>query len=117
MSCYFTEKDWRSATPPCSGSDMSPELVSMLHSVRSLCGFPLVINSAYRTTDYELSKGRSGTSSHCKGLAVDIACKDEAQRLALLAALIRVGFVRIGISKTFIHCDIDREKKSNIWLY
>ena len=117
MSCYFTDSDWSQAVPPCSSKDMSSELVSLLHSVRSLCGFPLVINSAYRSVDYEKSKGRSGTSSHTKGLAVDISCTDESKRLVLLNALLSVGFTRIGIAKTYIHVDIDSEKKSCIWLY
>jgi len=29
----------------------------------------------------------------------------------------QAGFTRIGIAKTFIHCDTDKDKNDAIWLY
>lgn len=80
--------------------------------------YRLRISSAFRTTAYELARGRDGSSSHCKGLAVDIFCKDNKERFALVSTALKLGFVRIGIGKSFIHLDIDGEKPDpRIWLY
>lgn len=97
--------------------DLSDVLLDKLDIVRSLCGFPLVVNSAYRTFDYEQSKGRSGSSSHCKGIAVDIAVQSDEKRLKIVQNSLRAGFQRIGIAKNFIHLDLDNDKPSCIWLY
>lgn len=113
----FTESDFQRCNPPCKLSDLSANLLDRLQYARSLCSFPFTITSAYRSKDYELSKGRPGTSSHCSGLAVDISCQGEDTRYILLQSLLRAGFVRIGIGKTFIHADIDLSKKPCIWLY
>ena len=60
--------------------------------------------------------GRIG-SSHLKGFAVDISCTTSVQRTAIIQGLIKTGFTRIGIGKTFIHVDLDNNKQSAIWLY
>ena len=61
---------------------------------------------------------KNPTSSHIKGLAVDIKAKDSKTRGLILDALRYVGFTRIGISKTFIHVDLDYDKSQNVtWLY
>lgn len=97
--------------------DLSDELLDRLDVVRSLCGFPLIVNSAYRSFDYEQSKGRTGSSSHCKGIAVDIAVQSGETRLKIVQNALRAGFQRIGIAKTFVHLDLDEGKPSSIWLY
>lgn len=88
-----------------------------LETARAYSGHPFIINSAYRSKEYEISKGRAGTSSHCKGLAVDIRCFDDLTRLSIIKSLLRAGFRRIGIAKTFIHVDSDKSKPQCIWLY
>lgn len=97
--------------------DLSDELLDRLDVVRSLCGFPLIVNSAYRSYDYELEQGRRGTSSHCKHIAVDIAIQSGEKRLKIVQNALRAGFQRIGIAKTFVHLDLDEEKPSSLWLY
>lgn len=87
-----------------------------LDAARTLAGVPFKVNSAYRSIDYEFQHGRTGTSSHCKGLAVDIACNNSAQRLKMVKALLLCGFCRIGIYKNFIHVDKDPDKVACIWL-
>ena len=49
-------------------------------------------------------------------MAVDIACDDSVTRQKIVSGLIKAGFTRIGISKTFIHADNDL-KTDAIWLY
>ena len=78
---------------------------------------PFVINSAYRSPDHPESI-KNPSSSHIKGLAVDIRTSDSRARYKVLNALMHVGFNRIGIADTFIHVDDDYEKSSNvIWTY
>lgn len=117
ITAHFKETDWNNAVPSCSSSDMSEELISRLEYARALCGFSFKITSAFRSVDYELEKGRTGSSSHCKGLAVDISCYSDDRRYILVQNLLRAGFTRIGIASTFIHADIDFSKNASIWLY
>lgn len=114
---HFQESEFARCTPPCKSSDMSEELLDRLEYARALCGHPILLTSAYRSIDYEQEKGRTGSSSHCKGLAVDMSCQGEELRFQLVQSLLRAGFTRIGIAKTYIHADIDRSKKPCIWLY
>lgn len=117
ITCHFKESDWKNANPSCCSSDMSEELISRLEYARALCGFEFRINSAFRSVDYEQSKGRTGSSSHCKGLAVDLACYSNERRYILVQNLLRAGFIRLGIGDTYVHADIDFEKPSCIWIY
>lgn len=114
---YFTNDEFLRCTPPCTMEDLSPLLLDKLDIVRSLCGFPLIVNSAYRTFDYEQDKGRTGSSSHCKHIAVDIAVQSGEKRLKIVQNALRAGFQRIGIARTFVHLDLDADKPSAIWLY
>ena len=73
---YFKEAEFKKAQPSCSMTQMDDWFLERLDKLRELCGIPLVINSAYRSKEYEREKGRDGTSAHCAGLAVDIRCYD-----------------------------------------
>lgn len=112
---YFKEAEFNKAVPSCSLSDMDLDFMQKLDDARTLCSYPFVINSAYRSKEYEISRHRSGTSSHCKGLAVDISCITSICRLKMLIALLAVGFRRIGIYPNFIHVDMDVSKPACIW--
>lgn len=85
-----------------------------LTAARSLARVPFVLNSAYRSPEYDISKGRSGKGYHTLGRAVDIACSDSSRRAAIVYGCLSVG-LSVGVSKTFIHVD-DREKQI-IFLY
>ena len=114
---YFKPYEFECAVPRCRIDDRDKDFLRALDSARELAGIPFRINSAYRSKDYELAKGRTGTSSHTKGLAVDIACSDSRKRYLIVNSLIAVGFMRIGINKTYIHVDADSDKRASIWLY
>lgn len=115
---YFSEDEFHAATPSCQLSDMDEKFMHRLEAARVIAGIPFVINSAYRTVDYEKSKGRDGTSSHTKGLAVDIKTDNSRERYIILDALIRTGFHRIGVGDNFLHVDDDPGKDSRvIWDY
>lgn len=107
MSKYFKEIE----------DNMSKEFLFVLDEARELAEIPFIINSAYRSPEHPLSI-KNPTSSHIKGLAVDIKATDSKTRFKIVKALIQVGFTRIGIADTFIHVDLDIDKTQNvIWTY
>jgi uncharacterized protein YcbK (DUF882 family) len=90
----------------------------MLDSAREIYGKPMVINSGFRTEEHNAKVGGTANSSHLKGLAADIKCTTSADRYDLLDSLMKAGFNRIGVGKTFIHVDIDENKTPFlIWTY
>lgn len=102
-------------TPPCKVSDLNPSLLNRLVELYSK--YPFTVNSAFRSVDWEHKHKRSGTSSHCKGLAVDLAVRNGIDRLKLVEYALKLGFHRIGIAKNFIHLDCDEDKPDSIWTY
>ncbi len=102
---YFQESDFIKANPPCKMSDMDAKFLQKLDSCRELADVPFKVTSAFRTLAHEKSKGRSGTSAHTLGVAVDIACTDSVTRYKIIKAALEVGINRIGVAKTFIHLD------------
>ena len=97
--------------------NMNVDFLAKLDEAREYANIPFIINSAYRGPEHPLSI-KNPTSSHIKGLAVDIKAKDSRTRFIILDALFAVGFSRIGIADTFIHVDSDIDKSQNvIWTY
>lgn len=115
---YFKPYEFKNCIPSCNIEDMNEEFITMLDLARHNAGIPFRLNSAYRTEQWERSKGRSGQSAHTKGLAVDINCNDNRHgRYLIIKALLNVGFNRIGIYENHIHVDYDQTKsKEVIWL-
>ena len=106
-----------SGMPTEQGGKMNKEFLFKLDEARMLAGTPFKITSGYRTEAHNKKVGGVKGSSHTKGCAVDIAVNSGLQRSAIVCALAKVGFTRIGIAKTFVHCDLDKEKQNSIWLY
>ena len=115
---YFSEGEFQKCTPPCSLQDMNQGTMSRLDTAREIAGIPFVLNSAFRSVEYEKEHGRKGTSSHTLGHAVDIRCNSVANRFKIVAALYEAGFNRIGIGKTYIHVDDSPKHQPNVmWDY
>ena len=115
---YFNYEEFDSPDIQGSGQLMDSTILEMLDRARELFNKPMHINSGYRTVRHNASVGGTGKSSHLKGLAVDIACSNSVDRFRLYDVLRTVGFNRIGVGKTFIHVDIDKEKSPNVyWVY
>lgn len=107
MSKYFKNKEL----------NMNVDFLAKLDEAREFSGIPFVINSAWRSPTHPESI-KNPTSSHIKGLAVDIKATDSKTRFKILEALLSVGFTRIGIANTFIHVDLDFDKTQQvIWTY
>jgi len=67
---------------------------------------------------YNEKIGSKPTSSHTKGVAVDISVSTSYERFKILEALIYAGFNRIGIGSDFIHIDNDAKKAQEVcWDY
>ncbi len=106
-----------SGMPTDQGGKMNKEFLFKLDEARMLAGTPFRITSGYRTEAHNKKVGGVKGSSHTKGCAVDIAVNSGLQRSAIVCALAKVGFTRIGIAETFVHVDLDKEKQNSIWLY
>lgn len=101
--------DFSACVPASDASALGKKFLEALEALAENFG-PLKISSGFRSKEYELSKGRKGTSSHCKGLAVDILVKDGSERHRLLYMAFMMGFLRIGVGKNFVHLDFDTSK-------
>ena len=86
----------------------------LLDCARADSGVPFVLNCAFRSVEYDKRKGRSGTSFHTLGRAVDIRCTDSYTRSKILQYCLRYG-LSCGISKTFIH--VDNRPNQLVFLY
>ena len=112
---YFKLSEFDDA--PGTGKNMKKEFLTKLDKARAIADVPFKITSGYRSKETNKRVGGVSTSSHLKGLAADISCKDSSTRQKIVNALIQAGFTRIGIADTFIHCDTDKNKQDAIWLY
>jgi len=112
---YFKLSEFDDA--PGTGKNMKKEFLTKLDKARAIADVPFKITSGYRSKETNKRVGGVSTSSHLKGLAADISCKDSSTRQKIVNGLIMAGFTRIGIADSFIHCDTDQDKNDAIWLY
>ena len=123
MLTYFNFEEFDSpdeigsGLPKCQGGKMDLDFLHKLDEARTIAGVPFKITSGYRSEAWNKRCGGRVGSSHLKGCAVDIAVNNSAHRSAVVQGLIKAGFTRIGIAKTFIHADADENKPNALWLY
>ena len=111
-------EDWEWECPCCGKNNMQHETKVMLDVARFKANTPFVLNSACRCEKHNIEVKGSPTSSHLKGLAVDIKYNGNEERYDILNGLIYAGFKRIGIGSNFIHADSDKSKTEGlVWLY
>ncbi len=103
---YFKDAEFRKCNPPCSIEDMDDDFLFLLDMVRKEAGIPLVLNSAYRTPEWDRKQGRSGKGAHTMGMAVDIRCNSNSNRYKIITAAIKCKVNRIGVYKSWIHLDM-----------
>ena len=116
---FFRFAEFDSVGSPGSAEKfMSVDLINRLEYAREAAGIPFVITSGYRTKEHNEAVGGVPGSSHCKGLAADIATRTSTDRYLILSALIAEGFTRVGIGPDFLHVDEDPTKAHGVcWLY
>lgn len=115
---YFTQSDFDKCSPPCKLADMNPTFMELLDSARHIAKIPFVPTSGFRSEIWEREQGRDGSSSHTKGVAIDLKATTSSERFKIINALTSIGLNRIGIGKNFIHVDMDKSKAQKIiWHY
>lgn len=114
---YFSLSEFDCPDLPDSGKNMDINFLYKLEHARELAGIPFRITSGYRTKEHNQAVNGVPGSSHLIGVAADIAVSNGSERFIILNALIKAGFKRIGVAKTFIHCDTDDSKPDSVWTY
>lgn len=100
---YFKESEFRMGGMVVFDK-MSGAFLHKLDVLRGLCGFPFILNSTYRSPEYNASIGGASNSKHMEGIAADIACSDSKQRAILVKHALDLG-LSVGVYKTFVHVD------------
>ena len=98
----------------CSLNNMNVEVVYMLDTARKFANIPFKINCGCRCEKHNKDVGGVEDSAHIKGLAVDISTRDDKSRFIIISALLKVGFSRVLLYDTFVHCDMDLLKPNPI---
>jgi len=115
---HFSLSEFASPDLPDSGVNMDSEFLTKLDNARAIANIRFKITSGYRTKEHNAKVGGVADSAHLSGHAADIAATSGKERWTIVNALIRSGFNRIGIAKSFIHVDDDPSKPTNvIWTY
>jgi zinc D-Ala-D-Ala carboxypeptidase len=113
---YFNAIEFK--CPCCQEIKIKSALVIKLDRARHDAGVPFKVNSGFRCFHHNKAVGGSPLSAHMGGWAADIAATNSVSRFKIVSGLIRAGFRRIGIAKTFIHADDDPDKPGPvIWIY
>lgn len=88
----------------------APELMRVLESIREHFGKPVIINSGYRTPEWNTKVGGAKNSYHVKGMAADIVVKGVSpKQVAEYASVIMQngGVIRYT---NFTHIDVRSQK-------
>ena len=114
---YFTDEEIKCKCG-CGLIMYVPYFFYKVNTLRDIVGQPLRVNSWCRCAIHNLSVGGSLTSSHLKGLAVDLSIPTEYIKYRVLLAAGEVHFRGVGVGKNFIHLDDDQDKPDNrFWIY
>jgi zinc D-Ala-D-Ala carboxypeptidase len=114
---HFSKEEFE-CTCGCNTNQIDLNFVNKLEQARVYANSPFHIDSGYRCALHNLKVGGVSNSAHLYGHAADIRCSSNTERFMILEAVIKAGFLRIGIGKTFIHVDDSFTLPSpRIWLY
>ena len=117
-SKHFAPAEFERCVPSCSIDQMDQAFLDRLDQLREKAGIPLLLNCAFRSKEWDRSKGRSGNSAHTEGRAVDIRCNADATRMKIVKAALELGFTRVGIEGRFIHVDTSPSlSQGAMWVY
>jgi uncharacterized protein YcbK (DUF882 family) len=106
MMRYFEESEFRMGGMVVFDM-MDTTFLNKLDELRGLCGFPFVLNSTYRSPEYNFRIGGAPNSKHMEGIAADIQCIGSTPRSKLVKHALNLGLT-VGVYKNFVHVD-DRE--------
>ena len=97
-------------------NDMDSLFLAKLDELRTRCGFPFTITSAYRDVTHPVEAKKSKGGTHTQGIAADIRVANGNQKHTIVKEAMAMGFTGIGIANTFIHVDT-RTTTPVIWTY
>ena len=89
---------------------MDKTLSRKLLAAEKVLGASLVIKGGYRCPSHSKRVHAPVGSCHALGMAVNIRCCGAGDRFAILGALIKAGFDRIGVGKSHVHVSVNPEK-------
>lgn len=84
-----------------------------LQTLRNVIGKPLIINSGYRSIEYNRKVGGAPNSQHLKGKAFDIRITPQVSREDIKNHAKAAGFKGIGDYDSFVH--VDTREKPAYW--
>jgi len=94
----------------CKNSEaviVSEKLCYVLEAIRAHFGKPVVVNSGYRTPEYNAKVGGAVKSRHMLGIAADIQIAGvKPADVAAYARTLMPTYGGIGVYSTFTHIDI-----------
>jgi len=118
MYKYFTEDEFYCSCGECLEAPPSPLLLYMLDEARSLAGIPFIITSGVRCPRHNREVGGTMDSEHLYGEGADIAVNGSWERMVIVSALLKAGFKRIGVGKTFVHAGVSKNlPRPVMWVY
>ena len=94
---------------------MDAQFLAQLDNAREYALIPFHINSGFRCDKHNAEEG-STSKNHTSGKAADIRCIAGPDRIKIISSLLRAGFRRIGVARTFIHAD-SMDDVESVWLY
>lgn len=128
----ITESEWDATRWPnfspaefrCSHTGkmlMDTAFLDKLQMMRTACGFPFTLTSAYRHPSHPVEANKARPGTHTMGLAADIAATDGRTRDKILESAYLIGMTGKGIHKSFIHVDLAGRDyhgaRPVLWLY
>ena len=115
---YFKTEEFLCPCGECPPHEPSPTLLFMLDEARSVAGIAFGINSGVRCPKHNREVGGTLDSEHISGEGADIAVTSAWERFTIVSALLKVGFNRIGVGKTFVHAGVSKTKpRPVLWVY
>lgn len=103
----------------CQFQKLDLMLALLLEDLRVYLGRSIKINSAYRCPMWNKQVGGKNDSTHLDGKAADIYVTGMSG-LDLARAAYHVGFRRLGVADTWIHCDsldLPKDTEHQLWVY
>ena len=82
---------------------MSIEFIERLDGLRSVCGFPFIVTSGYRSPDHSIEARKEKPGQHAQGIAADIKVVGGVQRRILVEKALQMGFTGVGVDLSLIH--------------
>lgn len=102
----------------CGLDDVNINHVDRLQAARDMANVSFDLISGCRCKKHNKDEGGTDMSDHLTGEGSDVKCMDSATRFKIINAAVKVGFLRIGIGKTFIHLGTAvRNPQFVIWVY